>query len=207
MAADGPAMVRSLGVSRETIERLEVYAVLLQKWQLRMNLVSNSTMAHVWTRHFADSLQLMELAPKARIWVDMGSGAGFPGLPIAIHLLTVDEGLVHLIERDNRKCAFLREVARETGARAMVHHGAVEDILPTLKCVDVVTSRAVASLDLLLEWSLPLLELGAIGLFPKGQDVADELTKISRYSNLIIKTSHSRTGSEGHVVVVSCAAG
>lgn len=119
-------------VSRETLARLKIYEETLLKWRAVKNLVSPSTVRDIWSRHFEDSFQLLRLAPKARIWVDIGSGAGFPGLVIAIALADVDGSCVHLVESDNRKCAFLREVARLTQVRVVVHHSRAEDIISKL---------------------------------------------------------------------------
>ena len=113
---------RAFSVSHETVEKLELYERLLLQWQKAVNLVSPTTLPQVWQRHFADSAQLIALAPNAKNWVDLGSGGGFPGLAIAIMLANQKECCVHLIESNSRKCAFLSEVARRTGASARVHN-------------------------------------------------------------------------------------
>ncbi len=113
----------------ETQQRLAIYAELLRKWQKTINLVAASTLPHIWTRHFADSLQVQAAAPEALIWVDLGSGAGFPGLVTAIRLADKPGAKVHLIDSDQRKCAFLREVSRETAAPAIVHDGRIESVV------------------------------------------------------------------------------
>ena len=118
LADDRRAALRLVPVSRETEDRLAAFVDLLDRWRQKTNLIANSTFASVWTRHIADSAQLLALAPEARRWVDMGSGAGFPGLVIAIQLAGVPGAVVHCIESDQRKCAFLREAARATGARS-----------------------------------------------------------------------------------------
>ena len=118
LADDRRAALRLVPVSRETEDRLATFVELLDRWRHKINLISNSTFPSVWTRHIADSAQLMALAPQAKRWVDMGSGAGFPGLVIAIQLADVPGAIVHCIESDGRKCAFLREAARATGAAA-----------------------------------------------------------------------------------------
>ena len=162
------------GVSRETRSKLEIYEAELRRWQRVKNLVGPSTLDEVWTRHFADSLQLAGLV-EGEVWADLGSGAGFPGVVIAIARPGTQ---VHLVESDSRKCAFLRHVARATGASARVWEGRIETVLPKLDPVpDVVTARALASLDDLLGLAAPLLMRGAVGLFPKGQDHRSELTK------------------------------
>jgi len=161
-------------VSRETRAKLDIYEAELRRWQRVKNLVGASTLDAVWDRHFVDSLQLTDLAA-GTVWVDLGSGAGFPGLVIAV---ARPEMHVHLVESDSRKCAFLRHVARATGARAQIWEGRIDAVLPRLEPVPaVVTARALASLDDLLALAAPLLMKGAIGLFPKGRDYLSELTK------------------------------
>src|SRR5277367_6578959 len=120
--------LRLIPVSRETGGRLAAYVDLLARWRKTINLIAESTFPSVWTRHIADSAQLLALTPGARRWVDMGSGAGFPGLVIAIQLADVPGAVVHCIESDQRKCAFLREAVRATGAAATIHSERVEAI-------------------------------------------------------------------------------
>lgn len=195
-------VIASFGVSRETIEKLQIYAEIVRLWQSKMNLISNSSLDDLWNRHFADSLQLLKFAHGAQTWVDIGTGAGFPGLPIAIHLAVERSGIVHLVERDNRKCAFLREVARETGAAAVVHRGSAVDVLRDLADADIVTSRAVAPLKSLLVWSKCCLDRGGICLFLKGQDVDLELTNATIASRYVVELLPSRVALNGMIVKV-----
>src|SRR5580692_3450923 len=132
LAADRAAARALLPIAPEMEARLAVFADLLLKWQKVINLVSAATLPQLWTRHFVDSLQVQAVAPEVRLWVDLGSGAGFPGLVTAIALADVPGAQVHLIDSDQRKCAFLREVSRETGAPAVVHTGRIEDIAPEI---------------------------------------------------------------------------
>src|SRR5271155_5015438 len=125
--ADSAAALALTPVSRETGVRLQVFIDLLGRWRSVVNLVSDASFKSVWTRHVADSAQLLPLAPKALVWVDMGSGAGFPGLVIAIQLAEVEGAHVHLIESDQRKSAFLREAARATGAPVTVHSSRIQE--------------------------------------------------------------------------------
>ncbi|HEY5206123.1 MAG TPA: 16S rRNA (guanine(527)-N(7))-methyltransferase RsmG [Roseiarcus sp.] len=149
---------------------------VLDRWRHKINLVSNATFPSVWTRHIADSAQLTALAPQAKRWVDMGSGAGFPGLVIAIQLADIPGAIVHCIESDGRKCAFLREAARATGAPAAIHPVRVEAIDPeSLGAVDAVTARAFAPLPLTLELARPWIERGAIAVFPRGESAKDQI--------------------------------
>ena len=176
LADDRRAALRLVPVSRETEERLATLVALLDRWRRKINLISNSTFATVWTRHIADSAQLIALAPEAIRWVDMGSGAGFPGLVIAIQLADVPGAVVHCIESDGRKCAFLREATRATGAAAQIHPARVEAIDPeSLGTVDAVTARAFAPLPLTLKLARPWMERGAIAVFPRGESAKDQI--------------------------------
>jgi 16S rRNA (guanine527-N7)-methyltransferase len=163
-------------VSRETMARLEGYAALLGKWQKAINLVARDSLGDLWRRHMLDSAVLWPLIPKnSRVLVDLGSGAGFPGLVLAI--LGVPE--VHLIESDGRKCAFLSEAARLFAPNPVkIHHGRIESVEPV--AADVVTARALADLDTLLAYSARFLKAGGICLFPKGKTAEDELTLASQ---------------------------
>ncbi len=114
-------------VSRETWARLEQFAELLLRWQASTNLVAASTLPHLWTRHIADSLQLLPLAPKAKTWVDLGAGAGFPGLVIACALAETPDAEVHLVESNQKKASFLREAVRTLSLPAIVHARRIED--------------------------------------------------------------------------------
>ena len=179
LADDRRAASRLVPVSRETEDRLAIFVELLDRWRQKTNLISNSTFATVWTRHIADSAQLSALAPDAKRWVDMGSGAGFPGLVIAIQLAGVPGALVHCIESDRRKCAFLREAVRATGAAAAIHPQRVEAIEPkSLGTVDAVTARAFAPLPLTLELARPWMERGAIAVFPRGESAKDQIAAL-----------------------------
>ena len=188
-------------VSRETESRLDRFVEVLLRWQNKLNLVAPSTLPELWTRHVADSLQLIALAPKARIWVDLGSGGGFPGLPIA---LAGDAGTqVHLVESNGKKAAFLREAARVTGARAVVHQERAEKFGESCaESVHAVTARAVAPLKTLCDQAFPLVSRGAIAVFPKGQDVDVELTHAAKYWRLEASKVPSKTSSTGSIVVI-----
>jgi 16S rRNA (guanine527-N7)-methyltransferase len=171
--------LRLVSVSRETEERLAIFVDLLDRWRRKTNLIADSTFPSVWTRHIADSAQLLALAPEARRWVDMGSGAGFPGLVIAIQLADVPRAIVHCIESDGRKCAFLREAARATGATAQIHPVRVEAIAPeSLGPVDAVTARAFAPLPLALKLARPWMERGAVAVFPRGESARDQIAAL-----------------------------
>jgi 16S rRNA (guanine527-N7)-methyltransferase len=192
-------------VDPELAERLAVFEQLLLKWQPKMNLVAPSTLKSIRTRHFEDSLQVSDALPEARRWIDIGSGAGFPGIVTALRLRGQEGGLVHLVESDHRKCAFLREVSRETQAPVEVHRGRIEEILPTLPDVDAISARALASMAVLVEMTLDRIEKGAIGVFLKGQDVASELTEMPIYSSLKLRLVASRTDPLGRIVILGRA--
>lgn len=204
-AADRDAACALMDVSRETMERLATYVERLLAWQRVKNLVAPSTLDKVWTRHVADSAQLAALAPAARRWVDLGAGAGFPGLVVAILLTGVDNAHVDLIESNGRKCAFLREVARETRAPAVVHAGRIEAVLPGLTGrPDVVTSRALAPLATLVDMSRSLLDCGAMGLFLTGENVGDSLHDMAG-SGYAVEAIPSRTHPGARIVRVTVA--
>jgi 16S rRNA (guanine527-N7)-methyltransferase len=170
-----------LPVSRETRERLEAYVALLRKWQPAQNLVSNNTLGEIWTRHVADCAQLVALFPDTRKWMDLGSGAGLPGMITGILLADKEGAIVHCVEANQRKCAFLRTVIRETGAKAIVHEGRIESVLKQWsEPVERISARALASLTSLLDLSAPVLAAGAIGTFHKGEDFEWELEEASK---------------------------
>ena len=179
LADDRQAALRLVPVSRETEERLAAFVDLLDRWRRKTNLIADSTFLSVWTRHIANSAQLLALAPHAGCWLDMGSGAGFPGLVIAIQLAETPGAIVHCVESDQRKCAFLREAARATGAAAQIHPVRIESIEPdVLGPVDAVTARAFAPLRLTLKFARPWLERGAIAVFPRGESARDQIAAL-----------------------------
>lgn len=190
-------------VSRETERRLALYVNLLARWSAITDLISPASFQHVWTRHIADSAQLLDLAPAARHWVDMGSGAGFPGLVIAIQLSNVPGARVHLIESDKRKCAFLREVARETGAPAEIHPVRVESAeAQGLTSVDAVTARAFAPLPRLMEFAKVFLAQGAVGIFPRGRSADSQFDDLPEASSFAIEARASRVATEASILIV-----
>jgi 16S rRNA (guanine527-N7)-methyltransferase len=203
LAADRARALALVPVSRETVARLDRFAALLVEWQSRFNLIAASTASHIWTRHIADSLQLVGLAPKARKWADLGSGAGFPGVPIACALAEQADAEVHLIESNNKKAAFLREAIKATGAPAVVHAERVADFSKRFRGeLEVVTARALAPLPKLLSIAYPLLKTGAEGIFPKGQDVEAELTQAAKCWSIQASLVPSRTDPKSRVVLI-----
>ncbi len=164
-------------VSRETRERLETYADLVRKWQSRINLISPKTLPDLWNRHILDSLQLFALKPQPVQWMDIGSGAGFPGLVTAICLTEIGEGWVHLIESNNKKAAFLRQVIAQTGARASVLPIRIDAARAKVGSIDAISARALASLPDLLSHCAPFVEDNPKTemWFHKGLDYFDEV--------------------------------
>ena len=168
LTADRARALALVPVSRETVARLDRFAALLLDWHGRMNLIAASTVPTLWTRHIADSLQLLAIAPQARKWADLGSGGGFPGLPIACALAEQNSAEVHLIESNKKKAAFLREAVRVTGAPAVVHAERVADFAQASRGeLDAVTARALAPLPELLSIAYPLLKRGVLGCSPR----------------------------------------
>jgi 16S rRNA (guanine527-N7)-methyltransferase len=203
LSADKARALKLTPVSRETQKRLELYVDLLLQWQQKTNLIAPSTIPAIWTRHVADSLQLLDLAPDAKIWVDFGSGGGFPAIPIACALAGRTGAMVHLVESNGKKAAFLREAIRVTGAPAQVHAERVEKYTEgPVNSVDVVSARALAPLKGLCDQASSLIAQGATGLFPKGLDVAAELTDAAKYWNIEATTVASKTSPEGCIVIV-----
>ncbi len=203
LRADKARALALCPVSRETETRLDMLVDVLLLWQKKFNLVASSTLKEVWTRHIANSLQLLPLAPEARVWADFGSGAGFPGLPIACALAGQPGANVHLIESVGKKATFLREAVRVTGAPAVVHQERAEKFGESCaETVHVVTARALAPLKTLCDQAFPFISRGAVGLFPKGQHVDAELTDAAKYWRLEAIKVPSRTSPSSSIVVI-----
>jgi 16S rRNA (guanine527-N7)-methyltransferase len=182
-------------VSRETLARLEAYAALLVRWSARINLIGRETVADLWRRHILDSAQLRPLVPTAaRSLIDLGSGAGLPGLVLAI----LGAPGVELVEADSRKCAFLREAARITEAHVTISGCRIQAMPPYP--VDVVTARALAPLDRLLGLAEPFLAPASQCLLLKGERVEDELTLARRHWTMTASLHESRSDPRGVVL-------
>ena len=192
------------GVSRETLDRLRLYLDLLRHWQKAINLVGPATLNDPWRRHFWDSAQLFPHIPtEARNVLDIGSGAGFPGMVMAI--LGVPG--VSLVESDGRKCAFLREVARQTGTTVVVHAERLEALAGRIAPPDVITARAVASLDLLLEKIKLYITPNMVCLFHKGRHADEEIAAARKRSAehwpLTVEKIPSETDPSGVILRLS----
>lgn len=196
------AFQSSTGVSRETLTRLRAFHDHLVKWQKAINLVAGGSLRDFWRRHVLDSAQLLDLAPdNAQVWVDLGSGAGFPGLVLAI--LGAPE--MHLVESDQRKCAFLLEAARITETRVTVHNARIEALEPLV--ADVITARALAPVPKLLDLASRHAGAGTVALFPKGEGVDKELLDIelkltdpTKYRKLEIERIPSRADDKSTIL-------
>ena len=187
---------QATAVSRETLDRLQTYLALLATWQKKINLVGPSTLADPWRRHVLDSAQLLpHIAPGSTL-VDLGSGAGFPGLVLAI-MVQLD---VHLVESDLRKTVFLQEAARLTGTSVEIHNQRIESLHALT--ADVITARALAPLPLLCELAQPLCHAETVCLFLKGRSAREELTETQKQTTLQATLIASQTDSEGALIKV-----
>jgi 16S rRNA (guanine527-N7)-methyltransferase len=198
MAADGVA------VSRETLAKLQLYADMLADWQTRMNLVGPATLADVWRRHMLDSAQLIPFIPafEESTWLDIGTGAGFPGLVLAI----LGAGHVHLVDSTSKKCRFLEAVAEATGVqdRVSVHNVRIEDLSPFSPMF--ITSRACAPLARLIPWAYRFQGKDTGWLLLKGQGVETELTEAEKSWTFKAKLQESRTDPRGRLVALTAVA-
>ena len=199
--ADRARALALVPVSPEAEARLAIYVDLLARWRKVTNLISEASFAEVWTRHIADSAQLLALAPDAKRWVDIGSGAGFPGMVIAILLADVPGARVHCIDSDRRKCAFLRELALATGAPAEIHADRVEAIAAeSLLPVDAVVARAFAPLPRLVELAKVWIMHGAVGVFPRGRSAETQLEALPAAPDLTIDIFASKLDPEAAIL-------
>ena len=193
----GPEALQDIiPVSRETGERLSAYVALLGKWQRAENLIAPSTLPQVWRRHVADSAQLVTLFPEVRKWLDLGSGGGFPGVVVAILLAESRGAAVHLVESNRKKCAFLRQAIRVTGAPATVHEGRIESVVAAWSdpAIERISARALAPLTELLSLAAPLMEQGVPAAFHKGQDFVREISEATQSWAFDLVKHDSRVG-------------
>lgn len=172
----------ALGVSRETKDRLDRFAALFQKWAKAINLVAPSTIGDLWQRHINDSLQIFALSPEPAIWVDLGSGGGFPGIVTAICLVEKNDGWVHLVESNHKKAAFLRAALAETGARGTVHDVRIEEVVELIRECDRISARALTDLDALFSYVEPwaLRNPALKAYLHKGRDYQREIEVSNR---------------------------
>lgn len=191
-----------------TVARLDCFVEGLLTWQRRINLIAPSTIPSLWTRHVADSLQLLDLvdAPyeERRVWLDLGSGGGFPGVVIACALADVPGARIHLVESNLKKAAFLREVLRETRTPGIVHAARIDTLAEAFEAtaVDYVTARALAPLPDLLKMIAPFMKKSAKAMLLKGQDLDRELTESTKHWHIDAETVRSRTSKTGRILIV-----
>jgi 16S rRNA (guanine527-N7)-methyltransferase len=189
---------KALDVSRETLDKLQVYGDLLVKWQAKINLVSNSTLDDLWTRHLLDSAQVFPFIPKeAKTLVDIGCGAGFPGMVLAI--MGVED--VHMVDSDARKMAFVREVARITETAVTIHNCRIDDI-KEIEFADVVTSRALATLEKLLGFSERLRKEAGRCIFLKGRKAQEEVLEAQKSWDFDYQSQVSLSDPHGQVLII-----
>ena len=172
---EATAIATRLNVSRETMKKLLIYQNLLVRWQSKTNLVASSTIKNFWTRHIADSIQCFNIKPDMKIWTDLGSGGGFPGMVIATELGNIQSSHMSLVESNAKKCAFLRTVAREIDVNVEINNMRIEDFINNSNAPEVVTARALTNLNSLLAYCEPWISEKTIGLFHKGRDYQKEL--------------------------------
>lgn len=191
-------------VSRETLERLAIYERLLKHWQKGTNLVSPATLDEVWHRHFADSAQLGSIAGEWSRWIDLGSGAGFPALVVAICFANREDRRVQMIESNARKCAFCREVVRETGCSVEIHNGRIESLYgdARLSGANIVSARALAPLAQLLDLAQPFFAAQTVGLFPKGRQADSELAACKKRWTFDVTPHQSLTDAGSRILAI-----
>jgi 16S rRNA (guanine527-N7)-methyltransferase len=185
------------GATPAQMADLETFRAALADWNTRMNLVGPSALTEFWLRHAYDSAQLLKLEPEALRWADLGAGAGFPGLVLAIFLKGRPGAMVHLVESMAKRCRFLEEIVTLLALPAMVHHARAEDLDIS---VDVVAARACAPLSRLFRYAQPYLRRGATGLFMKGQDVVAELDAATTSWKFEAELVDSLSHTDGRIV-------
>lgn len=205
-AADVPPAVRdaasfavATGATPAQMADLEAFRALLADWNGRMNLVGPSALTEFWGRHAYDSAQLIDLAPKALTWADLGAGAGFPGIVLAILLKGRPGARVHLMESVAKRCRFLEAVVEALALPAQVHCARAEDLKLT---VDIVTARACAPFTRLLEFARPYMDRGAAGLFLKGRGIEAELHEALASWTFEASLTPSRSDPSGRIVMI-----
>lgn len=182
-------------VSRETFMKLEIYTENLLKWNQSINLIAKNTENMLWQRHILDSFQIANYAKRFSTWLDIGSGGGLPAIVLSA---IFPEKTFILIESDQRKSAFLRSVAQKMNVNVSVVNDRVENL--EKMSADIISARACAPLNVLLEWSYPFLHNQTILLFPKGRNWNDELTEAQKYWHICLKIHSSMTDSQAKII-------
>jgi 16S rRNA (guanine527-N7)-methyltransferase len=197
---------RDLNLSEAAMARIETHRALLADWSQRMNLIGPKELDQYWRRHALDSAQLVRLAPQARRWIDLGAGAGFPGLIIAAILADEEGAHVALVESIGKKAAFLREAIQAMRIPATVLHGRAETVIPKAARYEAVTARAFAPLPRIMDYARPVMSRGAIGLFLKGADLDSELAAAEAAGwTLEAETLESLSDPRGRILRVTSA--
>lgn len=201
ITTDRDQVAGKLGLSQQVIGKFDRYVALLEEEQAKMNLVGASTLPAVWTRHIWDSAQLYEhLSPSDKTVLDLGSGAGFPALVLAV-MDTEKKRMFHLVESDGKKCAFLKKVVKECGLQAEIHNERIEKMEKF--GADVIMARALAPLDKLIKYAFPFFKKGTRCLFMKGAKAEEELTAALKKYQAHIEKIQSVTSNEGTILVLS----
>ena len=204
----------SFDVSRETLSQLELYVELLRKWQKAVNLVAPSTLDQIWHRHIGDSAQIVDIVKKSDspkksgIWLDIGSGAGFPGLVAAIMASEDFDYQFHLVESNGRKCAFLADVVRHLDLPVKIHNERFEvaRLNPAFKDVSILSARALASLEHLLEMTVPFISSQSVAYYFKGRDAQSEIETVSQNWTFGLEQFQSKTSIDGCILEITRAA-
>ena len=196
---DAASFAAATGATAQQVRDLDLYRELLTEWNEVMNLVGPATLEVFWNRHAWDSAQILPLAPQAKTWADLGTGAGLPGVVLGILGKGTPGFHVHLVDSLAKRCRFLSEVVTTLELPATVHNSRAEDLS---LAVDIVTARACAPLHRLLGYAQPYLQRGAVALFLKGQDVASELEEATRYWDFDAETLPSLSDARGRIVRV-----
>lgn len=193
--------IGGVDVSRETLKKLELFASLVEKWTPKINLISKSSVPDIWDRHITDSTQLFGLTTGEGLWVDLGSGGGFPGIIVAI-LATQEASKwrIMLVESDQRKSAFLRTAIRELGLTATVISERIESIDPL--CADVISARALGDLSTLIGFAEMHLKPDGTALFPKGQSWQKEHDDAQRQWSYTCEPIRSETNPSAAVLKI-----
>ena len=201
ITADRQAVFDRLNVSPTVQSKLDTYVALLEEWQNKMNLVSDSTLPVVWTRHVLDSAQIEQyLKPSDKVILDLGSGAGFPALVLAI-LDEAKNRTVHLVESDGKKCSFLQAVAEACGLQVVIHNERIEKM--TVFKADVITARALAALDKLVNYAKPFIGEQTRCLFLKGKKADEELKLCAKKFVFTVEKHPSITSDEGRILCLT----
>ena len=199
VAGEAAALAQAIGATPQALADLGRFKVLLEEGNGRMNLVGPSALGEFWTRHALDSAQLLQIEPEARTWADLGSGAGFPGIVLAILVKNLCGAKIHLVESMTKRARFLAEVVEELDLPATVHPVRAEALNPP-RDLDVVTARACAPLSRLLQYAFPYIASGAVGLFLKGRDVEQEIDDARRSWRFTAELRPSLSDASGRVL-------